>query len=384
MKRRQFMQEGTFDQLKNQVIDTQLCIYCGQCCAVCSTGCISFKDSGPELDGECVACGQCIDACPGLGAPLKKLDMQVFGREQTEEEEKKGLGIYISDRNLVSADKKIQEKGYTGGKMTALLAYLLKNKEVDAAIVSQWGGASPYPWVSWPAIAATREDVIKGAASKYVFSPNLMALGEVADREDIKSVAIVGLACHMQGLRKLELLGAPYADLAKKVKYTLGLYCGAPMVGKEDFLTYIAELNGVSPQDIASVDFKRVSKEFDIAFDVDLKNGEKRVNRMHIMNLFEIIGRYPRWNRCRFCTDYAAEYADISFGGVHVTCRTPKGEDLVNRAVADGCLVLAEPDEMAEQGAKAVDKSNARIKKVKNIDRINKYRGQGKPVPDYA
>ena len=362
------MQENSFDQLKNKVIDTQLCIYCGQCCAVCSTGCISFKSNGPELDGECVACGQCLEACPGLGAPLKKLDIQVFGREQTEEEEKKGLGIYISDRNLVSADNEIRGKGYTGGKMTALLAYLLENKEIDAAIVSQWGEASPYPWISWPAVAATREDVIKGAASKYVFSPNLMALAEVADRDDITSVAIVGLGCHMQGLRKLEHLGMPYANLAKKVKYTLGLYCGAPMVGKEDFLTYIAELNDVSPQDIVNV---------------DLKNGEKRVKQMHIMKLFEIIGRYPRWNRCRFCTDYAAEYADISFGGVHVTCRTAKGEDVVNRAVADGCLVLSEPDQMAEQGAKAVDQSNARIKKVSNVKRISNYMSEGKPVPNY-
>ena len=377
------MQENSFDQLKNKVIDTQLCIYCGQCCAVCSTGCIAFKNNGPELDGECVACGQCIEACPGLGAPLKKLDIQVFGREQTAEEEKKGLGIYISDRNLVSVDREIRGKGYTGGKMTALLAYLLENKEIDAAIVSQWGEASPYPWISWPAVAATREDVIKGAASKYVFSPNLMALAEVADRDDITSVAIVGLGCHLQGLRKLEHLGLPYANLAKKVKYTMGLYCGAPMVGKEDFLTYIAELNDVSPQDIVNVDFRRVSKEFDIAFEVDLKNGEKRVNQMHIMKLFEIIGRYPRWNRCRFCTDYAAEYADISFGGVHVTCRTAKGEDLVNRAVAGGCLVLSEPDEMAEQGAKAVDQSNARIKKVSNVKRISDYLSKGKPVPNY-
>ena len=175
----------------------------------------------------------------------------------------------------------------------------------------------------------------------------------------------------------------PYANLAKKVKYALGLYCGAPMVGKEDFLTYVAELNEVSPQDIVSADFKRVSKEFDITFEVALKNGEKRVKRLHIMQLFDVIGQYPRWNRCRFCTDYAAEYADISFGGPHVTCRTPKGEDLVNRAVADGCLVTAEHNEMADQMAASVDQRMAKVKKVNNINRINTYMSQGKPVPNY-
>ena len=97
----------------------------------------------------------------------------------------------------------------------------------------------------------------------------------------------------MQGLRKLAYLGMPYADLVKKVKYTFGLYCGAPMVGKEDFLSYIADLNGISPQDIANVNFKRVSKEFDVEFDVSLNSGEKKVKKLNIMHLLELIGHYP-------------------------------------------------------------------------------------------
>ena len=377
------MQEDSFDQLKKQVIDTQLCFFCGQCCAVCSTGCISFKDNGPELDGECVACGQCIEACPGMGVPLKKLDMQVFGREQTAEEVQTGLGIYISDRNLVSADTEIQEKGYTGGKLTAALAYLLEKKEIDAAIVSQWGPVSPYPWVAWPVIAATREDVIKGAGSKYVFSPNLMALSEIADRDDIKAVAIVGLGCHIQGLRKLTLLGEPYADLAKKVKYAFGLYCGSPNRGREDFYAYISKLFDVAGEDIAHVDFKRISKELDIEFRLGLKSGENRIKQMNLMELFGVLGPYPRWHRCSFCTDYSAEYADISFGGSHITCRTPEGEDLINRAVSDGRLIPKEADAMLDQMAKTIDQSMAKTKKVDNVERLNKHRKEGKPVPSY-
>ena len=377
------MQEDSFAQLKTQVIDTKLCFFCGQCCAVCSTGCISFKEEGPELDGECVACGQCIEACPGLGVPLKKLDVQVFGREQTAEETQKGLGIYISDRNLVSADAEIQEKGYTGGKLTATLAYLLDKREIDAAIVSRWGEASPYPWVSWPVIAATREDVIKGAGSKYVFSPNLMVLSEVAEREDIKAVALVGLGCHIQGLRKLTHLGEPYANLAKKVTYAFGLYCGSPNRGKKDFYDYISKLFDVSGQNIAHVDFKRISKELDIEFRLGLKNGESRVKQMNLMELFGVLGPYPRWPRCTFCTDYSAEYADISFGGSHITCRTSKGEDLINRVVADGWLIPKEADAMLDQMAKSIDQVMAKTKKVDNVARMNEHKREGKPVPIY-
>ncbi|MBU2647199.1 Coenzyme F420 hydrogenase/dehydrogenase, beta subunit C-terminal domain [bacterium] len=377
------MLEESFDELKKQVIDTQLCFFCGLCSAVCSMGCISFKQDGPELDGDCSACGRCLEACPGLGAPLKDLEIQVFGRVKTEAEEKRGLGIYLSDKNLVSSDTEIQKKGYTGGKLTALLAYLLEKKEIDAAIVSHWGSASPYPWVSWPVIADSKMDLIKGAGSKYVFSPNLLALEAVAGNDNIQSVAVVGLGCHMQGLRKLAYLGESDTNLLKKVKYAFGLYCGAPMVSKDDFLAYVSEIHEVPPHEIASVNFKRISKEFDVAFEIGLQNGNTCKKQLHITHLLNIISQYRRWYRCRFCTDYAAEYADISFGGVHITCRTPAGEDVVNRALGDGWLIPSEPNKLLDNMAEGADQSFIRMKKVTNVKRINEYKRNGKPVPCY-
>lgn len=375
------MQEESFDELKKQVIDTQLCFFCGLCSAVCSMGCIVFRNNGPELDGDCSACGQCLEACPGLGVPLNDLDLHVFGRKKTEEEENSGMGIYLSDQNLISGKKEIQEKGYTGGKLTATLAFLLENKEIDAAIVSHWGDSSPYPWVSWPIIAKTREDLIKGAGSKYVFSPNLIALGEIAANDAIKAAAMVGLGCHVQGLRKLEYLGNPYNTLAKKIKYTCGLYCGSPMVSQTDFLAYVGDLCNAPPQEITGVNFRRVSEEFDVAFDIVLKNGEKREKKLHIRQLLEVITRYQRWYRCRLCTDYSAEYADISFGGVHVTCRTSAGQDVVNRAIEAGWLILSEPGKLIDQMAEGADKDFIRMKKVSNAKRIKLNKQSAKPVP---
>lgn len=377
------MSEESFDQLKKRVIDTQLCLFCGLCSAVCSMECISFGNNGPELNGDCSACGQCLEVCPGFGVPLNALDMKVFGREKTEEEETNGMGIYLSDKNLVSGMKEIREKGYTGGKLTATLAFLLENEEIDAAIVSHWGDSSPYPWVSWPTIARTREDLIKGAGSKYVFSPNLISLGEIAANDDIQTVAMVGLGCHLQGFRKLEFLGKPYEILAKKVKYAFGLYCGAPMVSRDDFLAYIGEFVKVSPHQISRVSFGRVSEEFDVAFEIVLHNGEKREKKLHIRQLLQVITRYQRWYRCRLCTDYSAEYADISFGGVHVTCRTSAGQDVVNRAIENGWLISSEPGKPIDQMAEGADKDFIRMKKISNVKRINTYKQNGKPVPFY-
>ena len=231
------MKEKSFQDLKSQAIDTQLCFYCGLCTAICKEGVIAFKGDGPELVGECIECGQCLEACPGLGAPLEELDKLVFGRTKTEQEDLSGLGIRLMDKNLVSGDKEILSCGYTGGKLTSILAYLLYNKEIDGAIISVWGDSSPFPWFSWPIVVTTRRELIKGAGSKYVFTPNLMALSEVAIRKDIQNCAIVGLGCHIQGLRKIQLLGEPYSHLAQKVKYAFGLYCGAPMMARQDILS---------------------------------------------------------------------------------------------------------------------------------------------------
>lgn len=377
------MNDALFQDLKDRVVDTELCLFCGNCFAVCPADCITFTEKGPELTGECISCGQCIDACPGLGVPLGDLDKQVFGRKKTQEEDMGGFGIYLRDRNLVSADPEILEKGYTGGKITTLLAYLLETKEIDAAIISSWGEDSPFPWLAWPMIATSREELIRGTGSKYAFSPVLAALKEAAYRDDLNNIAIVGLSCHLQGLRKLQLLREPFSQLTEKIVMTFGLYCGAPMVKKQDFLHYVSTLCHVQPEEIAHVDFKRVSKAFDVVFTVTRKNGATASKKLNLVNLFSVIGNYPRWTRCSLCTDYTAEYADISFGGVHVTTRSVVGEDLVKRAMNDGRLQTALPNDLFEKMAVQLDKSVTALKKKRNRKQIDMNRQQGKPVPEY-
>jgi coenzyme F420-reducing hydrogenase beta subunit len=132
------LNEQSFHELKERVMDTKLCIFCGTCTAVCPVGCIAFKGGGPELARECTACGRCLEACPGLGAPLQELDSMVFGRTRSEVEKIDGLGIRLKDRNLSSSDQEIFFHGYNGGKVTTMLAYLLEKKETDGVVISCW------------------------------------------------------------------------------------------------------------------------------------------------------------------------------------------------------------------------------------------------------
>jgi coenzyme F420 hydrogenase subunit beta len=307
----------------------------------------------------------------------------VFGRARSKEEQTEGLGLLLKDRNLISSDEEIFSHGYNGGKVTTVLNYLLEKNEIDGAVISCWGESSPYPWFPWPSIATTRQDLIKGTGSKYAFSPNLMALEEIASRDDLRAVALVGLGCQIQAFRKLQLMGDAVSSLVEKVKYAFGLYCGAPMVGHGDFMEHVGELCGVPPEEITTIDFHRVSKEFDVSYIVVLKDGSKADCRMNVMEVFQALARHRRWYRCMLCTDYAADHADISFGGAHVTSRTSVGEDLLSRVLAEGRLVDAPANEIMDATTRQIDKSMGRMKKVKNVQRIADYREKGKPVPNY-
>jgi coenzyme F420-reducing hydrogenase beta subunit len=126
---------------------------------------------------------------------------------------------------------------------------------------------------------------------------------------------------------------------------------------------------------------KEYQRRFDVVFDVILKNGQKANKKFNLMELFGVLQQHHRWNRCRLCTDYSAEYSDISFGGVHVTTRTSLGEDIVNRAMVDGWLKPSPPNEMFDNVAVQIDRSVAMMKKEQNRKRIADYKQKRKPVP---
>lgn len=376
-----------FKILYESVIKNKLCCFCGACVAVCPENCIAFFGSGPKLESHCTECGKCVEACPGNGAPLTKLMDAVLQREETEDEKKGGLGAIIEDRNLVSADPEILNIGYTGGKVTALLAYLIENRKIDGAIVTASGDSTPYPHFAWPRIAETKKAILQCGGSKYMFSPNLMLLKELAENDDLKSVAFVGLGCHVMGIRKLQLLGDDYRHLVEKISYVFGLFCGRAMLPSDDFLMLVAKLCETTVEEIDSVNFHRVPEEtrFMVKYEVRLKNGQIKSREILIDHLFYMISLLDQWHRCRMCLDYASEFADVSFGGTHIISRTPTGEQLVQNALADGILVpQTERFRLAfEENAHKMDSFMIRLKKTYNLRRIKKNVKKRQPVPEF-
>ena len=178
------------------------CSHCGLCASLCPKQSIEMKDTVPTLVGECNRCGFCYQGCPRSFFPITKVKKRWFGDGNTEFERKVGRCVdRFTSRALVD---ETFERGATGGTTTALLQYLLEKKIVDAVLhLESIHKDCHICHHAKTRVSTTPEDVLKGAKSKNQLTPILHDLESVSRYDRF---AVVGLSCHVEGLRKLQII----------------------------------------------------------------------------------------------------------------------------------------------------------------------------------
>lgn len=216
-----------------QIIDFS-CSRCGLCAAVCPKQAITLQETVPTLTGHCNNCGFCYQACPRSFFPLEKARQRWLGPAPTEFEQRLGRCVdHFTSRALVD---EIYEKAATGGTTTALLHYLLEKKKVDAVLHLE--SIHKDCFICHHArtrVSITPEQTLIGARSKNQVTPILNDLEKVSG---YSSFAVVGLSCHVEGLRKLQIIKddpelretfkgvAKIAErLIRGLKYVIGINC---------------------------------------------------------------------------------------------------------------------------------------------------------------
>ena len=220
------------------------CSRCGLCVAICPSRSIELVETVPKLTGECNNCGLCYQACPRSFYPLSEIKKRFFGTEDNYQD--KRLGICIELFTSRSLNNRIFEGSTNGGTTTALLSYLLKNDIIDAVL--HMGAKHEDCFICQhpkPIISTNTDEVLKGQHSKQQTSPLLHYLENMSSYE---KYAIVGLGCHVEGIRKLQVVAdSPYLrnifptlakkaeKLTKNLKFIIGLNCWAnPKYGALD------------------------------------------------------------------------------------------------------------------------------------------------------
>ena len=294
-----------FDMLKKEVIGVGLCTDCGTCVGVCPNKSIvmNYDEEEPEAVKDCLPrCSLCYEVCPGRDIPIPDLERMIFGRERTADEEWIGIGQTYFEAHAL--DPLIRIGGASGGLVSALLLYALENDVIDAALVA--GNREDKPWRVIPKIVTNRHEVMETSQSKLSAVPNNSLLGEALAR-GFRRLGIVGLPCHVHGIRKMQLSGKP-KRMVESIKFTIGLCCGAQWNyrGAEHI---IEEIAGVALSEVAKVRIRY--GHYPGLYTIFTKGGLRVVlpdsgRRFHSFAF--------RKYRSALCIDYSAELADLTVG----------------------------------------------------------------------
>jgi coenzyme F420 hydrogenase subunit beta len=374
------VRKKAFSNLHKDVVAKGLCTGCGTCVGVCPAGAITFDFAleEPALKESCITCGTCYSTCPGQDIPLLKLEKDLFGEYRTASNEL--LGVSKAFFKGFAKSPHIRKLGTSGGLATALLLYALDQRMIDGAIVTTMNPERP--WRVKPLVARTRTELIEAAKSKYAISPNNMALKQT---DQIKRLAIVGLPCHIHGIRKVQS-HRKLSNLADKIVIVLGLFCGSnwPYKATEHLIQEYSDVNfeeierfeyrgGINSQDVKI--FTHDKKEITITTD------ERRT-------VFQPMTK----DRCRMCCDWTAELADLSFGDIFdprqssrkipnwnsAIARTEKGLRLLEDAQKVGAIEISPLEETSFYGNIGFE-----IKKHGAVYHLMEKRRYGLPVPNY-
>jgi coenzyme F420 hydrogenase subunit beta len=319
----------TFFNLIQEVQKEGRCHHCGGCVTFCSAinyGALDLDDDGKPRFGtieKCIECGLCYSICP----ETDELDQEIRENTGWKAPFGKVIGLSVSR----ARDEKIWEKGTDGGSVTAILTHLLDTGRINGAIVSKNTEQGRVPF-----LATTSRELIESAGSCFnhshgmtqlaeaytTFSPSIKALEKFRAAMPGR-IAFVGTPCQINTMRKMQALGIVPSD---SIAYCFGLFCSGNFSFGTQAFQPIEEKYQFKYVDVEKINIKE-------NFIFGLTSG--RQIEVPIDDLADL-----KRDACKFCSDFSAEYADISFGGLGADqgwttaiTRTPTGKAVMALAM---------------------------------------------------
>ncbi len=369
------MDREGYTELRRRIIDAGLCTLCGGCVASCPVSVLDFARDSITLKGECIECGACVRICPGKGVDLSSHEKELYGRSR-----KKPIGtrfgVYIERKHLTSSVMEFVKASYYGGRVASVLISAMEKGLIDSALMTDWGDKGLISQGK-AVIARSRDDILSLVSSKYVFSPVLTLLRKADEDDSLENLAVVGLPCHVQALRNM-MKDPAASKFTGKVRYVIGLNCGAPLRSEDEWRASISPLIGAEPGSIMEFKARKV-KGTSIKVEARMKDGGQISKVVPIGRYLAIFAKGPIWGRCLMCTDYSADLSDVTFGAPII--RSGKGKELVDRALESGYLKRSSFKKRFTQNV--TDLYAGGRKKRRASRNIRKRTSKGEPVPEY-
>ena len=284
------------------IVDDDLCLGCGTCFGVCPMSAISITITSskgiylPHVDPvACIECGKCYRACPGHSVDFEQFNLELFENNIRNDL----VGHYRNCYTGYATDYDIRFNSTSGGLVTAILLFALERGLITGALVTRMSKSNPLDVE--PFIARTKDEIMEASKSKYCPVPANIALRKILESDDEK-LGIVGLPCHIQGIRKAENINE---ELKQKIVLHIGLFCGrCPSFIGTEFLLRSAD---VEMSNVMSIDYR--GGGWPGGTSIILKNGRGLFIPYNIA--WGLISLFIPW-RCTLCSDGACELSDIS------------------------------------------------------------------------
>jgi coenzyme F420 hydrogenase subunit beta len=342
----------TFAALQSLILDQDLCMGCGACQLACPGDAIRFDGLIPTLspDWSLDACGQCEDCtltCPGADPCTPLIEAKIFGRTRSQEERWIGITKEILFGRALDPD--IYDRSSSGGSTTALLQASAQLMHADYVLAM--GQSQRAPWHASPVIAGDPSALNATVQSKYQIVPYLGVLRPLLAAEQPYRIVVVGLPCHIQGIRKLQSIDSNLGARARdRLIFLVEIACssGTPPAGTASFITEVARL---SADDVTMFQYR--GGKYPGGVIIGTRAGEEL--QFPFWRMVEHLTQHKA-HRCLSCPDWLSGVADIAVSdgdsnilassrdGKHpekcgrIYVRTAKAEDVVNYAVDHSIL----------------------------------------------
>lgn len=315
------------EMLMEEVVAPGKCVGCASCVAICPVDVFDYVNENPvnARPDACVQCVLCAEVCPVLRPPDSDLPDFLAYKEPAIDD---GYGPYAYGLYVRATDPDILARCQDGGMVSALILHGLEKGTLRGAVL---GDVFPdNRQIGRHKLARHREEVLNCAASRYTYSPNLLALQE-AMRENVGPLAVVGVPCQVDGVRlqqnssiRLEM-SAWYRE---NISLVFGLFCSESFT--HESIEKLGEMLEVEPGTIANINIKGK---------VIVRQDNGKIHEVSLKK-FRDFARPA----CLYCLDYGAENADIGAGGIgldgwtYTLVRTKRGHEAFQAALRDGWI----------------------------------------------